>query len=358
MASQTPPFPKRQVVRLKDIAEKSNVSLTTVSRLLRGQNLKSFPQETRDRVYRVAQECGWSPNRLVQGIQTGRTGSVGLVMAPFGEHWQAVMVSLHRTLLQADSVPITLYPDYDARATDGGVGTELGYLRHLMERRVDGFVCWPLRDKVAIDYLYNVCAPQVPVVTIEFELPVPRSSIVVQTQEYMAMKQAVDHLLELGHRRIGFYSHEGSHNWAVHRQKAFADIMRKRDLTPAFVLKVRKGAPDTAVQFQQVLPQATAVIAGSEQLAISAWHIAGELGLQAPRDLSIVSFGRPRFEFVTCPRFTHIDQRPEQIGEVAGSMIVDPERRQSLKSPHIKIEPVLIAGETTGEPKANPSAQP
>lgn len=349
--SQALPTRKRRIVRMKDIAERSNVSLTTVSRLLRGVSMESFPKSTRDRVFRIARECGWSPNRLVQGIQTGRTGTVGLVMAPFGEYWQAIMVALHRTLLQADSVPIAIYPDYDARPQDK-VSTELSHLRHLMERRVDGLICWPLVDDQAIEYLCNICAEQVPVVTIDFELPQTNRSVVIHTQEQAAMYLAVDHLIQLGHQKIGFYGKKDPHSWATNRRQAFINTMRERGLTPVFTQEIAKNDPQAAEQLRHDLPQASAIIAASEQLALSVWHVARDLSLTIPRDLSIVSFGRPYFEFAVCPRFTHIDQHPEQVGKAAGLIVTDSPAYKDLEEPRIGIESSLVVGDTTAPPTA------
>src|SRR5690606_5747085 len=69
----------------------------------------------------------------------------------------------------------------------------------IMERRVDGLICWPLADQAAID-----------------------------------------HVISLGHRRIGFCGKQGSHLWATDRRKAFVDTMRQRGLTPAVVEDVPK----------------------------------------------------------------------------------------------------------------------
>ena len=65
------------IVRMKDIAKRGNVSLATVSQVLRGHGADRYSQATRDKIVRVANELGWSPNRLVRGIQTGRTGMAG-----------------------------------------------------------------------------------------------------------------------------------------------------------------------------------------------------------------------------------------------------------------------------------------
>lgn len=347
--SRQPPQ-ARGIVRMKDIAEHSNVSLTTVSRLLRGQHAERFTQETRDRVLNAARELGWSPNRLVQSIQTGRTGTVGLVMVPFGDRWQRLMIGLHNELLRCDSLPLALYPDYNLPGTHG-IGTELDHLQHLMQRRVDGIICWPLRDEAAIDYLANVCAPQVPVVTLESELPTPSQSVVIRLQEDQAMKEAIDHLVELGHARIGFVGKATSALWATDRRAAFIHQMAEHKLDPVFIEELEKDNRSARKRLDDDLMKVTAVIAGSEQLTISVYHVACMAGLSIPGDLSILAFGQPRLEFAVWPNFTGIDQRSEHIGQTAARMILDDKARKALKSPYVDVYPVLIQGDTTAPPR-------
>lgn len=190
----------KTLVRMKDIAERGNVSLATVSQVLRGRRADRYSQATRDKIIRVANELGWAPNRLVRGIQTGRTGMAGLIMIPSGEHWQRLMISLQVQLLAHDLLPLVLQPDYDGASTV----TELELLRNLMGLRVEGIVCWPLADRAAIHYLSSVCSKQMPVVTLDFELPDAANAVNVRTPEPKAMAAALDHLMQLGHKRVGY----------------------------------------------------------------------------------------------------------------------------------------------------------
>jgi LacI family transcriptional regulator len=342
---------------MKDIADRGNVSLATVSRVLRDKGAERFSQATRDKVLRVATELGWSPNRLVRGIQTGRTGMVGLVMIPFGEHWQRLIIGLHTQLLTRDVLPLALYPEYNADSTV----TEMELLRHLMELRVEGIACWPLMDRVAANYLANVCAMQVPVVTLDFELPGAANTVAVRTPERRAMAAALDHLVELGHERIGFVGRATLDDWAVDRRDAFVHQMATRRLQAVFVEEIDKGDSSALARLDSDLRQVTAVVAASEQLAFGVWHVASDAGMHIPQDLSIVGFGQFNFEFALWPRFTSIDQRPEEIGRVAAMLLVDSAARNHAMQkaadsasavPHVEVEPVLVVGQTTAPPKA------
>ena len=345
------------IVRLKDVADRGNVSVATVSQILRGNGAERYSAATRDKVHKAASELGWSPNRLVRGIQTGRSGMAGLVMIPTGDYWHRLAIGLQTTLLARDCVPLSLQPDYDG----GDHVNELGLLKKLMELRVEGLVCWPLIDAEARAFLSDVCARQVPVATLDFQLPGSPNAVEVRTREHKAIAAALDHLVPLGHERIGYVGFATPGDWVVDRRAAFHDEMRARGLEPAFVRELVKGDNPAAGPLAGELRRATAVVAATEQLAVSAWHVAVGAGLNVPEDVSIVGFGQFHFDFALWPRFTSIDQQPEEIGRVAAMLISDAEMRRDARLsaeresasavPYLEVEPTLVLGQTTAPPK-------
>jgi LacI family transcriptional regulator len=346
----------KTLVRMKDIAERGNVSLATVSQVLRGRRADRYSQATRDKIIRVANELGWAPNRLVRGIQTGRTGMAGLIMIPSGEHWQRLMISLQVQLLAHDLLPLVLQPDYDGASTV----TELELLRNLMGLRVEGIVCWPLTDRAAIHYLSSVCSKQMPVVTLDFELPDAANAVNVRTPEPKAMAAALDHLMQLGHKRVGYLGFATPGNWVVERREAFVQGMAARGLTVVFVKEIGKGDSPSLARLDHDLQQVTAVVAATEQLAVSVWQVAQNARIQIPNDLSIVGFGQFHFDFALWPKFTRINQHPEKIGGVAATLLWDSAARDKARRtanaagpgavPHIEVEPTLDLGQTTAPP--------
>jgi LacI family transcriptional regulator len=333
-------------VRLKDIARHSNLSLATVSRVLRGSGIERFSPDTRQRVTDAARELGWVPNRLVQGIQTGRTGTVGILAVPLAGHWHRLLDSAHTELLAHDAAPLSLYPRYESAGT-----TELAQLRQMMERRVDAIACWPLVDAAAMRYLVDLCAKQVPVVAIDFDFSDPgtRTSS-VRTSESCGMNLSVDHLFRLGHRRIGYVGPQSDDAWAVRRRDAFTAAVRERRLKDTKVEAVPKHQLSAREGMRRVLSSVSAVIVGSEQLALLAYEMARELSLVVPAELSIVSFGQPQADFPIWPEFTFVDQRPELLGKRVAELLLS---AGAARSPvYVDVDPQLVAGQTTAPPKS------
>src|SRR5215217_1322855 len=145
-AGYTADVPKRtkklRRVSHQDIAREAGVSRVTVSLVLAGKDQTS--EETRRRVMEVAQRLRYRPNLLVQGMQTGRTHAVGVIV-PASMHFHGqVARGIHDELLTANFVPIQLWmnPSADTKQS------ELAQIHRLVDRRVDGIIIFPIDASV------------------------------------------------------------------------------------------------------------------------------------------------------------------------------------------------------------------
>src|SRR5215217_9492880 len=138
-------MPKRDSLRRvsqQDIAREANVSRVTVSLVLAGKDQTS--EETRRRVMEVAQRLRYRPNLLVQGMQTGRTYAVGVIV-PASMHFHGQIArGIHDELVAVDYVPIQLLVN---PRTDSKI-TELQQIHRLVDRRVDGMIIFPVDASV------------------------------------------------------------------------------------------------------------------------------------------------------------------------------------------------------------------
>ncbi len=329
---------------MKQVAELGGVSLATVSRVLGKRDAGLFAESTRRRVLDAARQLGWVHNRLVQGIQTGRTGTVGVLALPLPGHWQAMLGAAHAALLERDTVPMALYPSYSASGT-----SELAQLRQMIECRVDAIACWPLVDAQAESYLLEVCAARVPVVTVDYEPAGGDGRCgALRNSEPAGMALALEHLWSLGHRTIGYVGPASTESWASLRCAEFTRWMLRKRRRPAFTLAVRKDQHGALDELAQQMPLASAVVVANEQLAAATWHVAREVGLRVPRDVSVVSFGQPHADYPVWPRFTIVDQRPQELGRRLAEMLLPPLQGGDEQRDIVEIQASLAIGETTG----------
>jgi LacI family transcriptional regulator, galactose operon repressor len=346
------------VPRLKDVARAANVSLAAASRILRGDR-ERFGEETCRRVLEASRELGWRRNLLVNGMQTGRTRTVGVMIPPFDSFWVSVLSGIHESLSGADYLPITVWtgnldqmPFFEKDEVEG-----LRMINRLLDRRVDGLIMWPPFSEAYYHHFPEFVERRVPVAVIDHYSTVADS---VETDEEQAAAVVADHLLGLGHRRIACISSREtpSQTWAHKRRGSFEAAIRRNAGATIKSWKLNAQGSNGLEIAREILRddlRPTAVFAVSDHEAMFVHQAAVELGLKIPRDLSIVGFADLDFAVTMEPSLTTMRQKPFQIGSLAAKLILDridgimPNNEPTI----IKVDAELIVRDSTAPPAAN-----
>ena len=314
------------VPRLKDVAKAANVSLAAASRILRGDR-ERFGEETCRRVIEASRQLGWRRNLLVNGMQTGHTQTIGVMIPPYDSFWVSVLSGIHDTLAASDYLPITIWigslgdmPHFEKDEEEG-----LRQINRLLDRRVDGLIMWPTFSVAYYHHFPEFVERRVPVAVIDHYSTVADS---VETDEEQATAVVADHLLNLGHRRIACLSSREtpSQTWAVKRRGSFEQAVSS---CPDAVVKSwrlnAQGSNGLEVAREVLTDELrpTAVFAVSDHEAAFVHQAAGELGITVPDDLSIVGFADLDFAATMNPPLTTMRQKPHEIGRLASKLIMD-----------------------------------
>lgn len=314
------------VPRLKDVAKAANVSLAAASRILRGDR-ERFGEETCRRVIEASRQLGWRRNLLVNGMQTGRTQTIGVMIPPFDSFWVSVLSGIHDLLAASDYLPITIWigslgdmPHFEKDEDEG-----LRQINRLLDRRVDGLIMWPTFSVAYYHHFPEFVERRVPVAVIDHYSTVADS---VETDEQQATAVVANHLLDLGHRRIACLSSREtpSQTWAVKRRSSFEEAVGSRP--DALVRSWRLNAHgsnglEVAREILKSDLKPTAVFAVSDHEAEFIYEAAAELGLNIPGDLSVVGFADLDFAAMMDPPLTTMRQKPHEIGRLAAKLIID-----------------------------------
>ncbi len=310
----------------KRVAREAGVSQSTVSLVLAGSKVSS--EETTRRVLAVAEKLGYRPNLLVRGIQTGKTGTVGVLMHPFQFYWAEVLCGVHDVLTEKGCVPITLWAaHWGAQPRNRfGPGEGLAQIHQLVDRRVDGVILWPPFARLYQEHLHEFSSRNLPVVTIDHRLPERFNADFVGSDEASGGRMVAEHLYGLGHRRIGYLAAPGDTTWARDRRKAFEDALQKMKGTCLTVLEAPPGLPKLGIQqARQMLSTAdrpTAIFAASDLYAKVVYQAATERGLNIPEDLSVVGFSDEDFAEEMTPPLTTVHQPAYEIGKRAAEIVL------------------------------------
>jgi LacI family transcriptional regulator, repressor for deo operon, udp, cdd, tsx, nupC, and nupG len=269
-----------------DVARQANVSVATVSRALRG--LPNVAPQTRARVLAAANELHYVADPHASRLAAGRTFTVGLVVPKLGQWYYA------RIFEAIDSVLVPAGYDVLPFALTGAGARERFLDRLPFRKRVDGLIVVDV--PMADSELERLAATSVPIVTVGLRTE-RFSSLTVANRE--GARTATEHLISLGHERIGLIGGEDFEPFAFtipgDRRGGFEDALRARALEPvaAWMVSTQVTMAGGAEAMQRLLSadgRPTGVVAMSDEMAIGAMQVARDLGLAIPADLSIVGF--------------------------------------------------------------------
>lgn len=327
-------------VGLKQIAEESGCSVPTVSRVLRGD--KNYSSATSQRVLDVAERLKYRPNMLVQGMQTGRTGTIGVMIPPQSEYLSKIVMGVHEVLVQHDCVPMLHWSGEDM--------PELEQLHRLIDRRVDGVILFPHEDAAPDAYLSEVWDRGLPLVTVDRQMRNTHADF-AGTEDSYGAELAAEHLLELGHRRFVHLTARTGIGSSKDRYSGFrncVELVEGASVRRVVADRFRSGY-EPAIEFLQASDRPTAVFAANDVLAVAVLKAAADLGLRVPEDLSVVGFADLEIGRVVQPALTTLRQDPVQIGRTAAQLVLDRLEGRVTHSNSVVVldRPSLVVREST-----------
>ena len=271
---------------IKDVAERSGVSITTVSHVLNEVPGKRVSPTTRARVLKAAEELLYSPNRLARGLRTQRTQMIGFLSdrvstTPFAGQ---MIVGAQDAAAEAGSLLVLLNSGGDPELEEREV-------QALQERQVDGIV-------YALFYHRVVTPPASlrngPVVLLDARTPDSTMSSVVP-DEVGGSRAAVEELLATGHRRIGFVNDcddipARSLRLAGYRQALEVYGMPFDDNLVIERSADASGGYSGAMELLSRSDRPTGIFCFNDRMAMGVYQAASALGLTIPDDVSVVGF--------------------------------------------------------------------
>jgi DNA-binding LacI/PurR family transcriptional regulator len=274
------------VASIEDVARQAGVSIATVSRALRG--LPDVAASTRDRVLAAATELNYVASPFAARLASGRTTTVGLVV-PFVNRWFfAEVIATVETALRQAGFDLLLYNLGDAK------GRARFFDVMPMRKRVDGvLVASIVLDDAEFAALTELKRP-VGLLGLERE-----GVLSTRIDDVAAARAAVDHLLELGHRRIGLIGGDTDDPMAftppLHRRDGYRDALLSAGLDADPELEhlgyfTVDGGRAATQQLLALPDRPTAIFAESDEMAYGALREIRDAGLRVPDDIAVIGF--------------------------------------------------------------------
>ncbi|MEM6551121.1 MAG: LacI family DNA-binding transcriptional regulator [Planctomycetota bacterium] len=308
---------QRLAVTIRDIAEQAGVSLTTVGIALGRPGRIS--DATREKVLALADELGYRPNRLVHGIQTGRSMTVGFlarVDSPFNGQ---MFTGAHDVLADADYAPMVM-------STTPKLN-ELSRLHALIDRRVDGILIVPFFEAMWDEHLNELISRDIPVVSLDVEVQGRANNIdFVGTDDRGAGRAAAEHLLGLGHRSALLVTSGTPQQPPFLRCEGFEQAFAESGGVCQTISVPWISSQEVCDRACGVLGQTerpTCVFLTTDLFADRVYEAASRLGLRVPDDLSVVGFSGHVVGGYLSPALTSFRQDAFQIGRRGAELLVE-----------------------------------
>ena len=335
-------------VTLKTLAAKTGYSITTVSRALAGYD--DVAPGTREKIIAAAEELGYYPNLTARQLQKQRTDTVGIILPTFGPrfddpYFSKILAGIGDELARSgfDLLISTCPP---------GPGELAAYRRMDGGRRVDGLiVVRTRRQDERISYLTRTSLPFVVFGRTDLDLDFP----FIDEDGQAGLTMLVQHLVSLGHRRIGYISAPSDLMFAKFRLEGYRQALSEAGLAYEESLVTygdltQRGGRKVARHLLDVRPMPTAIIAANDLMALGTMAVAQEQGLRVGQDLSVAGFDD--IPFAEISSLTTLHQPIYDIGQQLSQMLVSLIQGKPLAERHILLKPELVVRSSTEPPPA------
>jgi DNA-binding LacI/PurR family transcriptional regulator len=344
MASDSLNRPTSSVNRptsIKDIARKANVSFSTVSRAL--QNSPLISRRTAEKIQRIARDSGYRASAVARGLVTQKTKTIGVVVTSIADPFVSEVVDGIEECCNDHGYSVFLAnsnadPDRERRV-----------VQSFAERRVDGIVV--TSSRVGALYIPLLSEMRVPIVLVNNQHP---GEFVhsVMIENVQGSRDATDHLIQLGHRRIAYVGDRFGHQSDTERFLGYRQALDSAVL-PFFPELVVHGdgksekAMAAAEALLDLTQPPTAIFCYNDMTALGVLRTLHARRLRVPKDVSVVGFDDLFIASYTDPPLTTVRQPRRRMGLLAMESLLQLMRGEN-PSQAITVPAELVVRESSG----------
>jgi LacI family transcriptional regulator len=350
------PSGKNTAVTMRDVATQSGFSPATVSIVLNNAPLARYiAPATKKRIEEVARKLGYRPNAMARFLRSKRTHSVGVMFFDITDPFcTLVMRGIENSLYQASYVPIFADAHNQRNRFER-------YLEMLLERHVEALIVVANWLFVDIQLLGDLAKRNIPATTIGWELPGNVISSVMVDNEIGA-RLALEHLHQLGHRKIAFIRGPKMLIDSAPRWRGIQKFAQSAglEIDPVLIQQLPESLDPTssfesgfriAEELLQRRKKFTALMAFDDLSALGAIRALTKAGVKVPEQCSVTGFDDVAPSFLSAPSLTTVRQPMEAMGGLAVNIIMEGinaslEKREWTIANH-KMSPELVIRDST-----------
>jgi len=303
-------------ITIKDIAKKVGVSPSTVSRVMRG--MPNVHPHTKKKVLKTAKKLGYFLDGSARAIVKKQTKTVGISVSDISNPFYPPLIRGIENTINKFGYSIILCN------TDEDPVKEERYLRVMLEKRVDGLIISPTNSQVSLLKSFKVRG--IPIVCIDRRLEDIDADTVTVDNVHGAFI-AVEHLIKLGHKRIGIITGSREATTTQGRLKGYINALKqyKIDINKSLIVEgnstIEGGIKATEALLKLKSPP-TAIFSSNNLMTIGAYITLKRLKKNIPKDVAVIGFDDLEWAEALDPPLTAISQPTYTIGATAGQLLM------------------------------------
>jgi LacI family transcriptional regulator len=334
-------------VTIRNLAEKLNLSITTVSRALDGYN--DVAEETRQRVVKAAQEMGYVPSYAARQLRRKRSDAIGYILPTSSPRFTDPFYVNFLTGLCDEVASQQLDLSITSCPPNSDIEQNM-YRRWVQSRRVDGVVLNRIRlNDWRIQFLAE---NNVPFVTLG-KSNIAEAYPYIEVDDVTGVKDLVTHLAEKGHRRIAFIGASPELMIHANRFRGFQAGLEAAGIAYDPILYVEgdlgeAGGYKAAATLLNQQPRPAAIIGINDLTALGVLQAAKERGIYVGTELAIAGYDGIKETEFTNPPLTTLYQPTYEIARRLAHMLIRRIEGNELEETHVTMKPQLIIRASTG----------
>ena len=306
-------------VTIKDIARELVVSVSTVSRALRGDT--SIRKETREKIQAAAKRMGYVPNPVATNLKFGRTKTIGVIVPEMSTPYAALVIDGIQDICYHNNYKVII------ASSSEDAEKERESLDIMMQFMIDGIIACRCNYNENTELYQKIKEQHIPLVfydRIPHNIEAPQVIVDDETKAFFL----VEHLIRSGRKNIAYIgsNFETVYN-SVLRYKGYREALQRYGLeyNPNIVIQTEGlNYSDGAAAVDKLRHEKTdAIFAFTDTLAIGAMNRLKSIGRSIPKDVAVAGFSGTNLCTIVSPQLTTVEPRQFEMGQKAAELIIE-----------------------------------
>jgi LacI family transcriptional regulator len=310
---------KKRRITIHDIAEKLNITASTVSRALRDH--PRISKATKKAVLKAAQKLHYQPNHIAAALRNGKSNILGIIVPTADRSFFSSVVRGIEEIANAANYNVMICQTYDLYKK------EVATVEALLNARVDGIIASIAKETENVDHFRKLKEKGIPLILFDRmndELDVSN----VTNDDYLGAYNAVEHLVQQGCRRIAHFTSLKKVSIYKERYRGYREALEAYQIPfdESLVIESQLQLEDGRQSMEQLLlmtKRPDGIFSSSDYGAMGALQVLKEKGIGAPKQIAIVGFSNEAFTSFSEPTLTTVDQHSKRMGNAAAEIFLE-----------------------------------